>query len=66
MTDLTAFSAEGEEKFSLGRVASLGVLAAGIAHEIRNPLTAIKVRLFSLKRSAPDLRLGLPVPPLAA
>lgn len=32
------------------KLASLGVFATGIAHEIRNPLTAIKVRLFSLKQ----------------
>lgn len=33
------------------KLASLGVFATGIAHEVRNPLTAIKVRLFTLKGS---------------
>jgi signal transduction histidine kinase len=37
-----------------GKLAHLGQLLASLAHEIRNPLTAINARLYTLQKSVPE------------
>jgi len=41
-----------EQLVRTAKLASLGQLSANIAHEIRNPLTSIKMRLYSLKEES--------------
>ncbi|MCY2996161.1 MAG: DUF4118 domain-containing protein [Planctomycetota bacterium] len=42
---------EQQQQASADKLASVGRLAASVAHEIRNPLTAMKMWLFSLRES---------------
>ena len=49
LQDLTEQRKLDEEVARMGRVASIGQLAAGVAHEIRNPLTGIAITLDILR-----------------
>lgn len=55
LTDLTAVRAMEDEIRRLDRLAALGRFAAGVAHEIRNPLAGIEAGVeFLGRRFAPD------------
>jgi len=47
-TDMTSMHRLEEEKRRLDRLASLGEMAANVAHEVRNPLASIKVSIQML------------------
>lgn len=50
--DITELKKALEEKEKANRMSLIGQLAAGIAHEIRNPITGINISLDMLKESA--------------
>ena len=52
--DLTRLKKMELELVRMDRMASLGVLGAGIAHEIRNPLTAIRFNLDFMREEGDD------------
>jgi signal transduction histidine kinase len=52
--DLTPFERADEQERLRDRLAALGQMAAGLAHEIRNPLASLEIVAGLLKRS-PDL-----------
>jgi signal transduction histidine kinase len=55
MTDVadarTALDESRQRMLNAEKLASLGKLAASVAHEIRNPLTSMRMWLFSLRKS---------------
>jgi signal transduction histidine kinase/HAMP domain-containing protein len=53
MRDETVRESMREEMIRMDRLASLGKLSAGIAHEVRNPLTGISLMLDDLHDRAP-------------
>lgn len=52
--DLTLVEQEAERERLRDRLASLGEMAAGIAHELKNPLAGIEVMAGLLRRQVPD------------
>ena len=52
--DITALMQAKRALDSAEREAALGRMAASIAHEINNPLFAIKTRLYTLKKTVGD------------
>ena len=52
--DLTFVEQEAERDRLRDRLASLGEMAAGIAHELKNPLAGIEVMAGLLRRQVPD------------
>src|SRR5258708_10763247 len=54
--DLTQVEQIEERERLRDRLASLGEMAAGIAHELKNPLAGIEVMAGLLRRQGPDSR----------
>jgi signal transduction histidine kinase len=52
--DLTPFERQDEQDRLRDRLAALGQMVAGLAHELRNPLASIQVLVELLKRSLGD------------
>ena len=55
MEDLTRDKSHGEEESRLRRIEGLIRLAAGVAHEIGNPLNSIQIHIELLKRELQEL-----------
>ncbi|GAB0057565.1 Adaptive-response sensory-kinase SasA [Candidatus Magnetaquicoccaceae bacterium FCR-1] len=54
-SDITEKHAQEEQALRHARLASLGILAAGMAHEINNPNNTIQFNIATLIRAWPDL-----------
>ena len=64
LTDMTTTHRLEQEKRRLDRLASLGELAANVAHEVRNPLASIKTSMQMLLDDLEDSQ-GLPASPIS-